>query len=156
MKRVEGVLSTAVGYCGGNSRNPKYDDVCKGKTGHAEVVLVEYDSHVVSLEGILDVFFEIHDPTSLNRQGNDVGTQYRSAIFYYSEQQKRRIDKHLLSIGKSYSKPLVTETEKVCEFFAAEDYHADYYDKHPGEPYCQIFIKPKVEKISEAFGKKTE
>jgi len=144
---VEGVKSVAVGYMGGATADPTYKEVCTGRTGHAEVAQVEYDPHKVSFEELLDVFWKIHDPTSLNRQGADVGTQYRSAIFYHSEEQKSAAEKAIEDIGGKYSGPIVTEVAPASTFYKAEEYHQDYYRKNPDAGYCRAVIAPKLEKL---------
>jgi peptide-methionine (S)-S-oxide reductase len=152
LKKLPGVVSVTPGYAGGTTLDPSYEDVCKGTTGHAEVVLVEYDPEQVSLEELLDVFFVTHDPTSLNRQGNDIGSQYRSVILFASEDQKARIDSFVDEISKNYDKPVVTEVRPLESFYPAEDYHHGYFEKNPRQPYCQIVISPKVAKIRNKLG----
>jgi methionine-S-sulfoxide reductase len=144
---VEGVKKVTPGYAGGSTENPTYEQVCGGKTGHAEVVQVEYDPGVVSLEKLLEVFFNSHDPTTPNRQGNDTGTQYRSIILYSSEDQKERIDSFLQQIAGEYTRPVVTEVQELDRFYSAEAYHQRYFEKNPRQGYCQLVIAPKVEKI---------
>lgn len=144
-KMLKGVSKVLPGYMGGTVPNPTYDQVCGGKTGHAEVVLVEYDPNVIKLEDLLTVFFASHDPTTKDRQGNDVGTQYRSVIFY--EDQKEIIEKFIKDLGI----PAVTELEPVTTFYEAENYHHDYFAQNPGNPYCQVIINPKLEKVQEKF-----
>jgi peptide-methionine (S)-S-oxide reductase len=145
-----GVLSTRVGYTGGHVPNPGYELVCTGKTGHAEAVEVTFDSAKTSYENLLEFFFTHHNPTTLNRQGNDVGTQYRSAIFYYSPEQKDAAQKAKDALGQSgiYPKPIVTEVEPAAEFYAAEEYHQKYLKKNPGG-YCEINLQP--EKVREVL-----
>jgi peptide-methionine (S)-S-oxide reductase len=150
---LEGIAKVTPGYSGGTTLNPSYEDVCKGNTGHAEVVLVEYDPEQVSLEELLDVFFAMHDPTSLNRQGNDTGTQYRSIVLYGSEDQKATIDRFIDEISKTHDQPIVTEVRRLESFYPAEEYHQGYYEKNPHQPYCQIVISPKVEKIRNKPGR---
>lgn len=144
---VEGVTETISGYAGGTTADPSYEEVCGGDTGHAEVVSVTYDPGRVSLEELLEVFFISHDPTTLNRQGADVGTQYRSIILYTSEDQKARIDAFIDEAGDDYGDSIVTVVEESGEFFPAEDYHQDYYEKNPDAPYCAAVISPKLEKV---------
>ena len=141
------------GYSGGSVKNPSYQEVCTGRTGHAEVVQITYDPEVVSFSQILEVFFMTHDPTTLNRQGNDVGTQYRSAIFYHSEKQKETAEKviELFKKEKVYDRPIVTEITAFTAFYPAEDYHFDYFERNPNQPYCQYVIVPKVEKFRKIF-----
>ena len=132
---VKGVVATSVGYSGGETKKPTYDQVCTGETGHAEVVHVEFDPKIISYEALLEVFWAIHNPTTLNRQGPDVGTQYRSVIFYYSEEQKEEAEASKLKLSKSgrFSKPIVTEIKPVAEFYRAEEYHQKYFDKLKSE-----------------------
>ncbi len=129
--KIKGVRKTTVGYTGGNFKNPKYEDVCSHETGHAEAILIEYDSKIVSYEELLEIFWKIHDPTTLNRQGFDFGTQYRSAIFYYNEKQKSLAEKSLNKENKKYKNKIVTEITKAKEFYPAENYHQKYYLTHP-------------------------
>jgi peptide-methionine (S)-S-oxide reductase len=139
-KRVNGVTSTSVGYTGGHTSNPSYEDVCSGRTGHAEAVEVEYDPSVVSYDDLLKVFWEIHNPTTLNRQGLDIGTQYRSAIFYHNEEQEataRASKEHVQHSGR-YRKPIVTEITPASAYYPAEEYHQNYYEKH-GVGNCKLW-----------------
>ena len=129
-KEVKGVVKTTVGYCGGCMRNPTYKDVCRSETGHAEAVLVEFDSSKVSFEELLQVFWKIHNPTQTNRQGPDIGTQYRSMIFYFSDNQKKAAEKSLKKEQKNHINKIATEISSVPEFYPAEEYHQDYYEKH--------------------------
>ena len=155
-KRVNGVISAISGYSGGSVDNPSYEQVCSGRTGHAEAVQVRFDPSVISLEQILEIFFYTHDPTTLNRQGNDVGTQYRSAIFYNSQRQKdiaNKIKNELVSKG-IYSSPMVTEITPFSNFYQAEEYHKDYYDNNRSAPYCSYVIDPKVNKLLTKFSSK--
>ena len=152
-KRVNGIISAVSGYSGGSVDNPSYDQVCSGRTGHAEAVQIKFDPKVISLEQILEIFWYTHDPTTLNRQGNDVGTQYRSAVFYHSESQKDialKIKKDLES-KKVYSNPIVTEITPFKNFYPAEEYHKDYYDNNRDAPYCSYVIDPKVNKLLTKF-----
>jgi len=144
---LPGVKSVVNGYAGGQKENPTYEEVCSKTTGHAEVVQIEYDPQVISYEKLLETFWEIHDPTTLNRQGNDVGTQYRSVIFYHNEAQKQAAEKSKMAAAKGFSRPIVTEIVPLKKFYKAEDYHQDYFRNHPGEGYCQVVIRPKVNKI---------
>ena len=146
---VEGVIEATSGYAGGTTVNPSYEEVSGENTGHAEVVLVEYDPRKVSLEELLDTFLAAHDPTSRDRQGSDVGTQYRSVILYNSQDQKALIETYIDGAGGDYEKPIVTEVEKLDSFFPAEDYHQNYYENNPNKPYCQTVIAPKVEKAKQ-------
>jgi peptide-methionine (S)-S-oxide reductase len=145
---VKGVISVTPGYAGGNLQNPSYQQVCTGRTGHAEVVRVEYDPAIVSYKDLLTVFFATHDPTTLNRQGADVGTEYRSVILYASQSQKQEADAFIRSLNESSSnRPIVTEVSPLERFYEAEDYHREYFRKNPVAPYCQFVIDPKVAKL---------
>jgi peptide-methionine (S)-S-oxide reductase len=147
-QQIAGVLSVTPGYMGGHVKNPTYEMVCGGNTGHAEVARVVYDPKQTTLEKILDVFWEAHDPTSLNRQGADDGTQYRSAIFYYTDAQKAVAEKSKAEAAKEFTSPIVTEITRAGEFYPAEDYHQDYYRLNKNRnPYCQIVIAPKLRKL---------
>jgi len=150
---LKGVERVVPGYAGGTVDNPTYEQVCSGKTGHAEVAQVTFDPDVVSYGELLEVFFTIHDPTTLNRQGADVGTQYRSAIFTHSPAQKAEAERVIreLEASKAWGKPIVTEVVPLEKFFAAEDYHHDYFARNPGQPYCQAVIAPKVAKLRKHF-----
>jgi methionine-S-sulfoxide reductase len=153
---LEGVQSVTSGYAGGTTKNPTYREVCTGTTGHAEVVQVVYDTKKVSFEEILAVFFTVHDPTTLNRQGHDVGTQYRSVIFYNSPEQKKRAETIVEKLNKSgaYDNPVVTQVSELTSFYKAEDYHQNYYNNNSGEGYCQYVIQPKLEKFRKVFPEK--
>ncbi len=153
---LKGVVDVKPGYSGGHVKNPSYKEVCNETTGHAEVVQITFDPEVVSYSEILEVFFVTHDPTTLNRQGNDVGTQYRSAIFYHSEQQKQTAQKaiELLTKDKAYNKPIVTEVTKFSVFYVAEDYHFNYFARNKNQPYCQYVVAPKVDKFRKVFKEK--
>ncbi len=147
-QQIPGVLSVTSGYMGGSTKNPTYEQISTGETGHAEVSRVVFDPKKTSLEKILAVFWEAHDPTSLNRQGADSGTQYRSAIFYNTEAQREAAEKSKAEAGKEFSKPIVTEITKAGEFYAAEDYHQNYYRLNKNKnPYCSIVIAPKLKKL---------
>ncbi len=147
-QQIPGVLSVTSGYMGGQIKNPTYEQVCTGETGHAEVAQLVFDPKVTSLEKILATFWHIHDPTSLNRQGADAGTQYRSAIFYHSDAQKSVAEKSKGEASKEFSKPIVTEIAKATEFYPAENYHQDYYRLNKNRnPYCQRIIAPKLKKV---------
>jgi len=152
-QELKGVLKVTSGYSGGTVKNPSYEDVCTGTTGHAECLQVVYDPAVISYDELLEVFWESHDPTSLNRQGNDVGTQYRSVIFYHNAEQKKKAEEYKAKLDKSgaYDKPIVTEISPYAAFYAAEDYHQDYYRLHGSQPYCTFVIRPKVEKFEMVF-----
>ncbi len=153
---LDGVVSVTSGYTGGEVKNPSYKEVCTGKTGHAEVAQIVFDPAVISFKEILEVFWKTHDPTTLNRQGNDVGTQYRSAIFYHSETQKETATfyKNELNESGAWSNPVVTEISPLEVFYPAEDYHQNYYEEHGDEMYCKFVIQPKVEKFKKAFATK--
>ncbi len=144
---LPGVKSVASGYAGGTTENPTYKEVCTGQTGHAEVIQVEFDPKVVSYEKILDTFWEAHDPTTLNRQGADTGTQYRSIILYNSPAQKAAAEKSKAEAQKRFSRPIVTEIVPLKVFYKAEGYHQDFYRNNPQQPYCRAVIQPKVEKF---------
>ncbi len=152
-KELKGVVDVKPGYSGGIVKNPTYEEVCTGNTGHAEVAQITFDPEVTSFSDILEVFFMTHDPTTLNRQGNDVGTQYRSVIFYHSEKQKETAEKviKLFEEEKVYNKPIVTEVTPFTAFYPAEKYHQDYFEKNPNQPYCQYVIVPKIEKFRKIF-----
>jgi len=152
LSTVVGVLRATPGYAGGTTLEPTYRQVCYEDTGHAEVVEVEYDPEVVSLDELLGVFFEIHDPTSLNRQGGDVGTQYRSVILYDSFAQKLKVENFIAEITRRYDKPIVTEVKELERFYPAEEYHQRYYDKNPREAYCRAVISPKLAKLKKQAG----
>ena len=146
---VKGVQSVESGYAGGTKTNPTYREVCTGMTGHAEVVQVTFDPQIISFKDILNVFFAIHDPTTLNRQGADVGAQYRSAIFYHNDEQKRIATELIkeLNAQKIWDKPIVTEVTLFDKFYMAEDYHQEYFANNPNQPYCQAVVAPKVAKF---------
>jgi peptide-methionine (S)-S-oxide reductase len=154
--QMMGVTSVESGYMGGDVPNPSYEAVCSGRTGHAEVVQVAFDPAVVSLREILEVFFAIHDPTTLNRQGNDVGTQYRSAIFYHSPQQKTVADEVIAAFTKDnvFDQPIVTQVVPATDFYMAEDYHQEYSARNPLQPYCVYVVNPKVAKFRKQFAEK--
>lgn len=153
---LKGVQSVTSGYTGGVVDNPTYKDICTGMTGHAEVAQIIYDSSTVSLDEILEVFWKTHDPTTLNRQGNDIGTQYRSAIFYHSKEQgqKAKHYKDKLTELNAWDKPITTEISPLSVFYPAENYHQNYYALHGNEGYCKYVIQPKVEKFKKAFADK--
>lgn len=150
---LKGVQKVESGYSGGSVPKPTYKQVCAGNTGHAEVVQVTFDPSAISLKDILEVFFMVHDPTTLNRQGADVGTQYRSVVFYRSDEQKRTAEQVIrgLEAQKLYSRPVVTQLVPFTAFYKAEDYHQEYYEHNPGQPYCQVVISPKLEKFRKHF-----
>lgn len=155
-EEIEGVKGVTSGYAGGDVVNPSYREVCTGNTGHAEVVQVEYDPEVVGEKELLNVFFKTHDPTTLNRQGADVGTQYRSVIFYTDEKQKETAEDVMEDFASSgrFNDPIVTKLEPFTNFYAAEDYHQDYFKKNPEQSYCSVVIRPKVEKFRKDFSEK--
>ena len=144
---LPGVKSVTSGYAGGTKENPTYKEVCAGDTAHAEVIQIEYDPAVISYDKLLETFWEAHDPTTMNRQGADHGTQYRSIILYSSEAQKAAAEKSKAEVQKQLGKPIVTEIVPLKKFYKAEGYHQDYYRDNPNQPYCQIVIRPKVEKF---------
>ena len=152
-EQLEGVHSAVSGYSGGKTKNPTYKAVCTGRTGHAEVVQVTFDPAVISFDELLEVFWQTHDPTTLNRQGNDVGTQYRSAIFFHNEQQREAAEgyKKKLDASAAFDAPIVTEISPHREFFPAEDYHQQYFELNGHEPYCAAVVKPKVDKVRKVF-----
>src|SRR5574339_812930 len=153
---IKGVQGVESGYAGGHVVNPSYRAVCNGDTGHAEVVQVHFDPNVVSYRDLLNVFFAIHDPTTLNRQGADVGTQYRSAIFYHDDAQKQDAEAMIreLTTQQIWEQPIVTEVAPLTRFYPAEDYHREYYDRNPEQGYCQVVISPKVAKLRQKFAAK--
>jgi peptide-methionine (S)-S-oxide reductase len=150
---LKGVLKVTSGYIGGQTANPTYKEVCTGQTGHAECLQIIYDPAVISFDELLEVFWETHDPTTLNRQGNDVGTQYRSGIFYHNAEQKTKSEQYKAKLDKSgaFSAPIVTEITPASQFYAAENYHQDYYAQNGSQPYCYYVIRPKVEKVRKVF-----
>jgi peptide-methionine (S)-S-oxide reductase len=155
-EQLRGVEHVVSGYCGGTLHNPSYEQVCGGATGHAEVVQVTFDPAIVSFREILEVFFAIHDPTTLNRQGADVGTQYRSAIFHHSPGQLQIAAQTIadLNAAKIWDRPIVTEVVPLATFYPAEDYHQGYFRNHPGQGYCQAVVSPKVAKFRKRFADK--
>ena len=154
-RKLRGVDTVEPGYSGGTLENPTYEAVCSGATGHAEVIRIAWDPDEISFQTILDVFFSTHDPTTLNRQGNDVGSQYRSVVFYHDDEQReaaeRTIDK--LNSDSVFSDPVVTEVRPFEKFYPAEDYHHDYFARNPRQPYCNAIIPPKLRKLQVAFGR---
>lgn len=153
-KRLKGVKSVLPGYAGGTVRDPSYDQVCTGNTGHAESIQIKFDPKVLPFEKILDIFWHTHDPTTLNRQGNDIGTQYRSAIFFHNEKQKEIAEKSKKDLEDKgvYKNSIVTEITPIKDFYVAEDYHKDYYDNHQDAPYCNYVIDPKIHKLLQRYG----
>lgn len=156
-EELDGVISATSGYAGGKSTNPTYEEVSTGNSGHAECIQIVYDKNKISFDDLLEVFWQVHDPTTLNRQGNDIGPQYRSVIFYHNEEQRAKAEKYKAELDKSeaFSKPIVTSIEPYTEFFAAEDYHQEYYANNKNKnPYCAIVIRPKLEKFRKVFKEK--
>ena len=146
-QRIEGIHRVVSGYTGGHANNPDYRSICSGMTGHAEVVQLDFDPEIVSYIRVLDYFWRMHDPTTLNRQENDVGTQYRSAIFVHSEEQQELAIKSKQEVSPKFSRPIVTEIVPLGTFYPAEDDHQNYYRQHPENPYCQVIITPKLQKL---------
>ena len=148
-QRIEGVLSVKPGYAGGDIKNPTYKQICTGNTGHAEVAKIEFDSDKITYSQILNIFWQSHDPTTLNRQGNDVGTQYRSVIFFHDESQREIAEKSKIDADKSgyWDNKIVTEITLLNNYYDAEDYHDNYYNNNPNQPYCLFVIKPKLDKL---------
>ena len=148
-QRIDGIVSVVPGYAGGHSKITTYKEVCTGKTGHAEVAKIQYNSDIITYEQILNVFWKAHDPTTLNRQGNDVGTQYRSVIFYHNEEQKKIAINSQEKANKSgyWPNKIVTELTEIFNYLDAEDYHNNYYDNNPNQPYCLFVIKPKLDRL---------
>ena len=153
---MEGVVSVESGYMGGTLPNPDYRTVCSGRTGHVEVVQVTFDPAITIYREILEVFFAIHDPTSMDRQGNDAGTQYRSVIFYHGEEQRRTAEDMIAELDREgvFGRPIVTEVRPAATFYTAEDYHQDYYKNNRSQPYCTFVVLPKVRKFREKFAAK--
>jgi peptide-methionine (S)-S-oxide reductase len=154
--RVSGVYSVTSGYSGGKVDNPTYEAVCTGSTGHAEVVQIDYDPEEISYDELLEIFWKTHDPTTLNRQGADVGTQYRSVIFYHNDKQKEIAESYKKQLDHSgaWDKPIVTEITKLDKFYKAEEYHQEYYEKNPYQGYCSFVIAPKLDKFEKVFKEK--
>ncbi len=155
-QNLKGVHEVTSGYAGGNVNNPSYKEVCSGKTGHAEVVQIKFDPSVISYGELLEVFWKTHDPTTLNRQGADVGTQYRSVIFYHSDVQRKTAEKYKNIMDESgvYTSPLVTEISPMETFYPAEDYHQNYYTQNTEQGYCRVVIAPKMDKLKKFFSEK--
>lgn len=154
-KRLKGVISVKPGYSGGEVENPSYEDVCTGKTGHAESIQIEFNPDIIPFGKILDVFWHTHDPTTINQQGNDMGPQYRSVIFYHSEEQQEEAEssRQQLEKEKVFENPIVTEIVPFTNFYEAENYHKDYFDRNKQYPYCNYIITPKIQKLLEKYGK---
>lgn len=155
-QNVDGILKVESGYSGGKVKNPTYKEVCSGLTGHAEVIQLTYDPGKISYDELLEIFWQTHDPTTLNQQGADVGTQYRSVIFYHNDDQKKKAEfyKQRLEQAHAFDKPIVTEISPAVAFYKAEDYHQNYYKLNSNAPYCTFVIRPKLEKFKKAFGEK--
>lgn len=152
-QQLNGVSKVQSGYMGGKTKNPTYREVCGGVSGHAEVIQVTFDAGIVSFDTLLEVFWKTHDPTTLNRQGNDVGTQYRSVVFFHNETQEQQATHYKKTLDEAviWENPIVTEISPASEFYPAEDYHTNYFNEHGTEPYCQLVIQPKVEKFKSVF-----
>ncbi len=152
-QQLKGVISVKSGYSGGKGENPTYKEVCNGNTGHAECLNIEYDASEISFEDLLEVFWKTHDPTTVNRQGNDVGTQYRSVVFYHTPEEKEITENQIAALNKSgaWANPIVTTLEPFVRFYPAEDYHDDYFNNNGSNPYCQMVVRPKVEKFEKVF-----
>lgn len=152
-QRLNGVTKVESGYSGGNIKNPAYREVCNGTTGHAEVCRITFDKTKIGFKDLLEVFWKVHDPTTLNQQGNDHGTQYRSVVFYHNEEQKLLAEKYKAELNKSgaWDNPVITEISPYINFYAAEDYHQNYFNQNGNEPYCKFVIQPKVEKFEKVF-----
>ena len=150
-EQVEGVLAVESGYCNGRVRNPSYEEVCEGNTGHAEVVRVRFDNQSLSLRQVLEIFFVVHDPTSLNRQGNDVGTQYRSGVYWHDEEQASLVRAVVAELDAELGGKVVTELAAETNYWPAEGYHQHYFANHPGQGYCAYVVAPKVEKFRQTF-----
>ena len=156
-KRLRGVEKVTPGYTGGTTDNPTYDEVCSGSTGHAEATQITFDPKIISFEKLLEVFWKLHDPTTLNRQGADEGTQYRSVIFYHDDEQKQKVEKYKAELDKSgaFDNPIVTTLEPFTKFYKAENYHQEYYELNKNSnPYCSIVIQPKLDKFEKVFKNK--
>ncbi len=152
-RRMQGVSNVVSGYTGGDAPDPSYEQVSSGSSGHAEAIQITFDESVIPLDTILDIFFLIHDPTTLNRQGNDTGTQYRSALFYANDEQKQSFENAIDRAKEHWGNKIITEITALEEFYPAEDYHQDYFNKNPGNGYCSIVIKPKITKARSAYSK---
>lgn len=151
-RNVRGVVEVTSGYTGGDAHNPTYEQVCSGATNHTEAVRILFDPNIISLATLLDIFWAIHNPTTRNQQGNDIGTQYRSAIYYTAQEQKNIIEDSIENSAKKlWSEPIITEVEPLIRFWPAEDYHQNYFGKNPDQSYCQIVINPKLKKFKQRF-----
>jgi peptide-methionine (S)-S-oxide reductase len=149
--QFRGIIDVECGYTGGHTANPDYESVCSGKTGHAEVAKVSFDESVIDAETVLDMFFTLHDPTQLNRQGNDIGTQYRSSMFYRDEAQKQVFEAAIERAKEHWEQTVVTTLESLGDYYAAEEYHQDFFAKNPGQGYCNFVVRPKMDKTRKAF-----
>lgn len=151
--QVKGIISATSGYMGGHSKAPSYEEVCSGESGHAEVVQLTFDPSMISYQEILEIFFTLHDPTQLNRQGNDIGTQYRSAVFYHDESQKHTVEQIITEMGDAqmFEQAIVTQVCPIDEFYSGEDYHQDYVNNNPENAYCQAVVSPKLAKFRKTF-----
>jgi len=154
MEELAGVREVTSGYAGGHTEDPTYEEVCAGSTGHAEVVQIEYDPDAIGYDELLEVFFATHDPTQLDRQGPDVGTQYRSIVLYHDDDQHQQAEAYVEALDEEYDDDVVTEVEPLETFWAAEEYHQNYFDKNPNDAYCRMHARPKVEKVREKFREK--
>lgn len=156
--KLKGVKTVIPGYAGGKKENPSYEDVATGETGHAEVIKIEFDPKIITYDELLDIFFHVHDPTTVNRQDYDVGTMYRSVILYINEEQKQKAykAKEFLEKSKEYKSPIVTKIEELAKFYDAEEYHRNFYEKNPQSPYCQLVIEPKIKKFLEKYSNKVK
>nr|WP_260492410.1 peptide-methionine (S)-S-oxide reductase MsrA [Pseudoalteromonas flavipulchra] len=150
-RRVNGVESVQSGYAGGHTDNPTYQMICRGDSGHAEVVQLQFDADIVSFDTLLNMFFTLHDPAQLNRQGNDIGTQYRSVVFYHDQQQQQQTQDCIAQLQSQLSEKIVTEVSPAPEFYPAEHYHQDYYTENPNQGYCSVMIAPKIAKFESHF-----
>lgn len=157
-KDIDGIIKLEPGYAGGHTNKPTYEEVCKGTTGHAEVLHIEFDNSIIQFSEILKMFWFVHDPTQLNRQGNDIGNQYRSVIFYHNEAQLKTAEIYIneLTQAKIWEDPIVTEIAPFNNYYSAEDYHKNYFELNPENTYCQFVVKPKVEKFNQVFKKVVE
>ncbi|MCG7561977.1 MULTISPECIES: peptide-methionine (S)-S-oxide reductase MsrA [Pseudoalteromonas] len=150
-RRVKGVTHVASGYAGGHTDDPSYEQICTGQSGHAEVVQISFDPQQIDFSALLAMFFALHDPTQLNRQGNDIGTQYRSVVFYHSEEQRALTQHHIEQLTPTLNAPIVTEVTAHTHFYPAEQYHQDYYTNNPNQGYCSVMIAPKLAAFAEKF-----
>ncbi|MEZ0245382.1 MAG: peptide-methionine (S)-S-oxide reductase MsrA [Methylophilaceae bacterium] len=150
-RRLKGVGEVVSGYMGGHTLNPDYKQLCTGTTGHAEVIQVHFDPAIISYEDLLEIFFVLHDPTTSNRQGNDIGTQYRSAVFYHSEAQRTVAEQMVITMAEYWPNPIVTVIQPAEKFYPAEEYHQRYFDRNPSQPYCMAVVAPKIAKLRAKF-----